>query len=92
MTEYIEKLKHLLFRRQYVFRQTFKGPLAHEVLKDLARFCRAFEPTFNVDDRTHALLEGRREVWLRIQNHLNLSPEDLWSLHSGRPAVKPEDV
>jgi hypothetical protein len=23
------------------------------------------------------MLEGRREVWLRIQKHLNLSPDEL---------------
>src|SRR5512146_1060172 len=45
------------------------------VLADLARFCRANEPCFMKDDRYHALLEGRREVWLRIQNELKLPIE-----------------
>lgn len=53
------------------------------VLRDLARFCRAAQSTFHVDARAHALAEGRREVWLRIQNHLNLDPKELWDLHRG---------
>lgn len=48
------------------------------VLKDLAKFCRAFDTTFHENERAHALIEGRREVWLRIQNHLNMTPDELW--------------
>lgn len=47
------------------------------VLADLAKFCRATEPCWHPDPRTHALLEGRREVWLRIQKHINLPAEML---------------
>lgn len=65
---------------------TFKGPLAEVVMKDLARFCRAHESTFNADPRAHALAEGRREVFLRIAHHTKLSPDQLWELYSGRPA------
>jgi hypothetical protein len=50
------------------------------VMDDLAKFCRAHESTFHPDPRTHALLEGRKEVWYRIQQHLNLTEEELWSL------------
>ena len=47
------------------------------VLADLAKFCRATEPTWHPDPRTHALLEGRREVWLRIQRYINMPAEQL---------------
>ena len=52
------------------------GPAA---IKDLARFCRAFESTFHPtqEARTQAMLEGRRQVWLRLEQHLKLSPEEL---------------
>lgn len=83
--EWIDRLRTALRERRYAYRQTFTGPLAETVLKDLARFCRAHESTFHTDARAHAVAEGRREVWLRIQNHLNLSPEQLWSLYSGMP-------
>ena len=85
MKEYWEKLKHALLMRQYHYRLWFQSPPGVEVLKDLARFCRAHESTFHPDPRAHALAEGRREVWLRIEHHLKLSPDELWSLYSGRP-------
>lgn len=84
LTEVIEQAKRWLFRRQYVYQTTFRGPLADEVLRDLARFCRANQSTFHTDDRAHALAEGRREVWLRIANHLNLPPDRLWAIYDGR--------
>lgn len=86
MSEWLDKLRRALGERQYAYRKTFEGPLAYTVLKDLARFCRAHESTFHGDARAHALAEGRREVWLRIQNHLQLTPAQLWELYSGRPA------
>jgi len=54
----------------------------NEALKDLARFCRANESAAvpGDHDRTWALI-GRREVWLRIQQHLNLQPEELAALY-----------
>jgi hypothetical protein len=88
--ELIEKAKRFLFHRQYCYRQTFKGPLAQVVLADLARFCRATESTFDPNERTHALLEGRREVWLRLSNQLQLTPDQLWSLFS-QAGIQSED-
>jgi hypothetical protein len=50
------------------------------VLEDLAKFCRAHETSFHPDPRVHAQLEGRREVWLRIEEFLHLSPEEIVKL------------
>lgn len=83
MTTIREKLRHFFGRRQHAYRATFNGGLAHLVLEDLAKFCRANETTFHPDSRQHALLDGRREVWLRISQHLQLSEEELWSLYTG---------
>lgn len=66
------------------------SPFTHEVLRDLAKFCRAHESTFHVNPRAHAVLEGRREVWLKIERMLNLSTEELYLLHKVK-AYKPED-
>jgi hypothetical protein len=85
MSEWLGKLRIALGDRRYAYQTTFKGPLAQTVLKDLARFCRAHESTFHVDPRAHAMAEGRREVWLRLQNHLNLTTAELWELYSGMP-------
>lgn len=84
LKEAVEQAKRWLFRRRYAYQTTFRGPLADEVLRDLARFCRANQSTFHVDDRAHAMAEGRREVWLRIANHLNLPPDRLWAIYDGR--------
>lgn len=79
----MDRLRLLIAGRQQSYKQTFKGPVAEDVLRDLARFCRANASTFHENDRAHALAEGRREVWLRIQNHLQLTPQELWRLTSG---------
>jgi hypothetical protein len=89
----IEQLRDFLFRRRTVYVRTFLNPMGEEVLRDLAKFCRAHTSTFHPDDRAHALAEGRREVWLRIASHLNLSDDELWRLYGNQPQVirKPED-
>lgn len=77
-----------LRRRAHAYQVTFTGPLAEEVLADLARFCRATESTFHLDPRAHAVAEGRREVWLRICHHLHLDEHQLWKRYgNGVPEV-----
>lgn len=84
MRKFLTDAKDFLRSRQQAYLFTFpkENVLAQKVLEDLAHFCRANESTFHPDPRTHAVLEGRREVWLRIQHHLNLSDEELWELYS----------
>lgn len=77
------ELADLLSSRRTAYVQTFSGPIAEKVLADLARFCRASESTFHADPRVHALAEGRREVWLRIVKHLNLTDEQLLAFYAG---------
>lgn len=84
VSDLFEKARAFLFRRQRAYQLTFGNPMGEQVLRDLAKFCRAHEPTFHPDPRVAAQLDGRREVWLRIQAHLNLSSEDLWKLY-GKP-------
>lgn len=83
-----DRAKQFLARRRTAYVKTFTGPFADEVLKDLAVFCRAHSSTFHADPRMHAVAEGRREVWLRIQNHLQLSDDELLRLH---PVVQPQE-
>ena len=59
------------------YRLTYGNPMGEAVLADLSRFCRATESTFHPDARIHAVLEGRREVWLRIRAYLDLDDETL---------------
>ena len=60
---------------------------AAAVIKDLAKFCRALESTFHPDPRIAAQLDGRREVFLRIQQHLQLSTDQLWALLGAAPSL-----
>lgn len=81
-SEAVAKAKEFVFSRKQAYQQTFNSEnrFNKAVLKDLAKFCRANKSTFNTDPRAHAVLEGRREVWLRIEQHLHLTPEQLWEL------------
>lgn len=81
-SEAVAKAKSYVFFRKQAYQQVFnpESRFAQMVIKDLAKFCRANQSTFHTDARAHAVLEGRREVWLRISQHLNLPPEDLWKL------------
>ncbi len=79
----LEKARAILSSRQSAYLRTFnvESEDVKIVLKDLADFCRAHETTFHENERVHAVLEGRREVFLKIQKYLNLSPEKLWELY-----------
>ena len=78
-----QKAKEFLLRRRTAYIRVFDGTNGEFVLMDLAKFCRANESTYHDDPRKEGVLQGRREVFLRIQHHLRLNPEDLWKLYSG---------
>lgn len=80
-----EVVRRFLRRRRTAYVQVFCNPVGEEVLADLARFCRAHDTTMHADPRMHAVLEGRREVWLRIQRHIQLSDDALWKLYAKDP-------
>ena len=71
-------LRDALLARAQAYRETVSGERASEVLADLERFCHA-NSTTHVEGDSHgtAQLEGRRQVWLRIQGYraLNEIPE-----------------
>ena len=56
-----------------------------DALLDLAEFCRANESCYHSDPRDHARMEGRREVWLRVRDHLHLTEAQLVMLYQGQP-------
>lgn len=65
-----------------------KSPYTTTVLEDLAKFCRGSESTFHADARLHALMEGRREVWLRIKEFLTHNADQMLEKHSYEPQTK----
>lgn len=91
--EAVRETLDFIRRRKRDYQLTFNrmSPSAVAVLRDLAKFCRADQSTFRVDARQHALLEGRREVFLRITQHLHLSSEDLYAIYGGATALPPND-
>ena len=59
------------------------------VLADLAKFCRAFADCTVPGDHDSTLLAlGRHQVWLRIQEHLNIPAEELYKRYGGPTVVK----
>jgi len=74
-------LNPLTLIRRRAYRAAFDNPEGRKVLADLRRFCRASVPTADVNNvNVTFLLEGRREVFLRIISHLNLTEDDVFKL------------
>lgn len=86
--EVFERARAYLFSRQKSYRKLFlgNGIDGKIVLEDLSKFCRAHKSTAHADPYIAARLDGRREVFLRIQEHLQLSEEEVWRLY-GNPTL-----
>lgn len=87
-----EAVRRFLTWRAAAYRRVFNKE-SHDtraVLADLALFCRAHKSTAHPDTHMAARLDGRREVWLRISEHLNLSTDELYTLYAKKnPGVEP---
>lgn len=75
------KAKQLLESRTQCYRRIFESEDGEYLLRDLAKFCRAHDSTFHENERAASRLDGRREVWLRIQHHLKLTEQEIWELY-----------
>lgn len=69
-----------LDQRRRAYQTVFGGERGKEVLQDLVIFCGSKRSSFSSDALEMAFREGRREVWLRIEQHLNLTDDDIWNL------------
>ncbi len=71
-------MRELLLERSQAYQKAFSGELGGKVLADLERFCHA-NTTTHVPGDSHGTsqLEGRRQVWLRVQGYLQLTPADV---------------
>lgn len=68
---------------------TFGSPAGQIVLTDLVHYCRGGETTFVPGDaRMSDFLEGRRDVFLRIQQFAKLTSDEIMQLRLGR--IKPK--
>lgn len=92
ITERLARIIDYIRPRKRAYQLAFGSPAGQDVLRDLAVFCRANDSAaVPGDDARTYILVGRREVFLRIQQHLNLSSEQLALLFSGQ-TLKPEEV
>lgn len=89
MIDKIKNYVNLILKRHLAYNRVFdrKSIYVETVLFDLARFCRAHDSTFHSDQRIHAVLEGRREVWLRIMEYLQMTPDEIYELHKIREFI-----
>lgn len=80
----VEDTMNFLLGRKQAYQLVFnkKAPASITVLGDLAKFCRAVEDTHSKDALNSAYLQGRRSVFLRITQHLSLTPDELFLLYS----------
>jgi hypothetical protein len=59
------------------YRRTFTSDTGDKVFTDLLRFAKLGETFYHQDPYVRGMIEGRREVVVRIADHLNLSPDEL---------------
>jgi hypothetical protein len=82
----VATVQEILADRQRAYMLLFKTPAGEAILADLAVFCRANETCVVPGDRDRTyVLEGRREVYLRIRDHLDLAIDQLAAKYT-RPA------
>lgn len=81
-----------LAERVKAYNLTFRSPSGQIVLADLMTFCGLADEA----PRTDSMFEqgraaGRRDFALRVQEHLNLSHEELYAVLQGRSILRKED-
>jgi hypothetical protein len=78
--------------RAKAYKLTFRNPAGLIALADLMEYCGvADEAPSRGGEFVQGRAAGRRDVGLRIQEHLQLSHEELYDLIRGRNILKPED-
>lgn len=87
--ELYERTIDFLRFRQRAYQLAFPQPAHNEVLKDLAKFCHANDVPRQSDLYLLGVYAGRREVWLRIQQHLNLQPHQLYEIYHKPSTIIP---
>ena len=85
MQEAIERTVAFLGNRKRAYQFCFPKNGLHTdiVLKDLSRYCHINEECPHTDPFEIGQWMGRRSVFLRVQRHLYLTPEELFAIYSG---------
>jgi len=69
-----------LDKKRRAYQAIFDGPHGKEVLKDLAEFCGMHRDCFSPCPYTMAHNTGVRKAFLRIQNMLNVTDQQIWEM------------
>jgi hypothetical protein len=82
-----DQVKAIFADRQRAYQLAFNTDAGKAVLSDLSIFCRARETCVIPGDRDRTyVLEGRRETYLRIRDHLDLTVDQLVEIYT-TPAI-----
>lgn len=87
----IQKAKNAREAVRLAYATVFEGKHGELVLEDLIRFCRGDRSTFHENRAISDMLDGRREVLLRINDHTTLSFDELWYKIGGPNVVETSD-
>lgn len=52
------------------------------VLRDLAKTCKAASSSFDKDPHQHSYNAGKRSIWLRIQNMINIPDREVYEMEN----------
>lgn len=81
--EWRDRVLSFFQRRRTNFRLGFGSPAGRQILADLGPFCCANSTTAKSNDPIQmAIREGRRQVWLRIERAMSLTPEEQLAIMS----------
>jgi hypothetical protein len=82
-----DEAKQIFTDCKRAYQLAFNTPAGQAVLTDLSPFCRVRETCVVPGDRDRTyVLEGRREVYLRIRDYLDLTVEELVEKYT-KPAM-----
>jgi hypothetical protein len=76
----LEQLRNLLLRRRGQYQATFGDDTGKFVLGDLFHICHAGSTTYRGDPNDALVAEGKRQVWIHIQNMLHATDDEMYKL------------
>lgn len=76
----LEQLHNLLLRRRGQYQATFGDDTGAFVLGDLFHICNAGSTTYRGNPNDMLIAEGKRQVWLHIQNMIRGTDDEMYAL------------
>lgn len=83
------KRAYTLFQRHQAYNLALRQPAGEIVVSDLLAFCGvADEAPHNASEFEQGRAAGRRDVGLRVMEHMRLTPEELYAVIQGRSILR----